>query len=198
MTETSPNFPASSVLGYPRIGPRRELKKALEAFWAGRTSADEVEATAADLRKRTRTRLAELGLSTDVPAIPSAFSFYDHVLDATATGLLGGDVTFTLSNGGHIAGVVDPPGRRPSTGSARSAASPRRTPTPGCSARARSRAPGGSRGATGSASAAAACAPRRPPPARTPTPRWATRRARTSSAPPDPDGPRVSPGPQAG
>ena len=72
------------MLGYPRIGPRRELKKALEAFWAGRTSADEVEATAADLRKRTRTRLAELGLATDVPAIPSAFSFYDHVLDATA------------------------------------------------------------------------------------------------------------------
>ncbi|GEM00182.1 5-methyltetrahydropteroyltriglutamate--homocysteine S-methyltransferase [Cellulomonas terrae] len=80
----SPSFPASSVLGYPRIGPRRELKKALEAFWAGRTSADEVEATAADLRRRTRTRLAELGLATDVPAIPSAFSFYDHVLDATA------------------------------------------------------------------------------------------------------------------
>ncbi|KQY22853.1 5-methyltetrahydropteroyltriglutamate--homocysteine methyltransferase [Cellulomonas sp. Root485] len=84
MTEKNPQFPASSVLGYPRIGPRRELKKALEAFWAGRTSADEVEATAADLRKRTRTRLAELGLATDVPAIPSAFSFYDHVLDATA------------------------------------------------------------------------------------------------------------------
>ena len=84
MSNTNPKFPASSVLGYPRIGPRRELKKALEAFWAGRTSADEVEATAAELRRRTRTRLAELGLATDVPAIPSAFSFYDHVLDATA------------------------------------------------------------------------------------------------------------------
>jgi len=79
-----PQFPAGSVLGYPRIGPRRELKKAIEAFWAGKTSADEVEATAAELRRRTRTRLAELGLPTDVPAIPSAFSFYDHVLDATA------------------------------------------------------------------------------------------------------------------
>lgn len=80
----APAFPAGSVLGYPRIGPRRELKKALEAFWAGRTSADEVEAVAADLRRRTRTRLAELGLATDAPAIPSAFSFYDQVLDATA------------------------------------------------------------------------------------------------------------------
>ncbi|MEN0130205.1 MAG: 5-methyltetrahydropteroyltriglutamate--homocysteine S-methyltransferase [Brevundimonas sp.] len=79
-----PQFPAGSVLGYPRIGPRRELKKAIEAFWAGKTSADEVEATAADLRRRTRTHLAGLGLPTDVPAIPSAFSFYDHVLDATA------------------------------------------------------------------------------------------------------------------
>ncbi|GAA3800911.1 5-methyltetrahydropteroyltriglutamate--homocysteine S-methyltransferase [Cellulomonas soli] len=83
-TSTTPVFPAGSVLGYPRIGPRRELKKAIEAFWAGRSSADEVEAVAADLRRRTRNRLVELGLPKDSPAIPSAFSFYDHVLDATA------------------------------------------------------------------------------------------------------------------
>ena len=75
-------FPAASVLGYPRIGPRRELKKALEAFWSGRATADEVEATAAALRSRTRARLAELGLPTDAPAIPSSFSLYDQVLDA--------------------------------------------------------------------------------------------------------------------
>lgn len=83
MSET-PKFPAGSVLGYPRIGPRRELKKAIESFWAGKSSADDVEAVAADLRRRTRNRLVELGLPKDVPAIPSAFSFYDHVLDATA------------------------------------------------------------------------------------------------------------------
>lgn len=83
MTEQTPTpFPAGTVLGYPRIGPRRELKKAIEAFWAGRSTAEEVEATAADLRRRTRTRLAALGLDTRLPAIPSAFSFYDHVLDA--------------------------------------------------------------------------------------------------------------------
>lgn len=75
-------FPTGTILGYPRIGPRRELKKALESFWAGRSTAAELEQVAADLRRRTRTRLAELGLRTDVPAIPSAFSFYDHVLDA--------------------------------------------------------------------------------------------------------------------
>ena len=83
MSET-PQFPTGSVLGYPRIGPRRELKKAIEAFWAGRSTAEEVEATAAALRRRTRERLVELGLPKDVPAIPSAFSFYDHVLDASA------------------------------------------------------------------------------------------------------------------
>ncbi len=85
MTDTTPApFPAGSVLGYPRIGPRRELKKALEAFWAGRSTAEDAEAVAADLRRRTRTHLAGLGLATDAPAIPSAFSFYDHVLDAAA------------------------------------------------------------------------------------------------------------------
>lgn len=79
---TTHPFPTGTVLGYPRIGPRRELKKALEAFWAGRTSAAEVEETAAALRRRTRARLADLGLDTRLPAIPSGFSFYDQVLDA--------------------------------------------------------------------------------------------------------------------
>ncbi len=80
----SPAFPTGTILGYPRIGPRRELKKALESFWAGRTTADELEATAVALRKRTRDRLAELGLTTDDAAIPGGFSFYDQVLDAVA------------------------------------------------------------------------------------------------------------------
>ena len=85
MTDTTtavPDLGSGTVLGYPRVGPRRELKKSIEAFWAGRTTAADVEKTATDLRRRTRTRLAELGLRTDVPAIPSAFSFYDHMLDA--------------------------------------------------------------------------------------------------------------------
>jgi 5-methyltetrahydropteroyltriglutamate--homocysteine methyltransferase len=76
------SFPTGTVLGYPRIGPRRELKKALEAFWAGKETAEQVEATAAALRKRTRDRLASLGLSTGDAAIPGNFSFYDQVLDA--------------------------------------------------------------------------------------------------------------------
>ena len=32
-------FPAASILGYPRIGRRRELKKAVEAYWAGKIDA---------------------------------------------------------------------------------------------------------------------------------------------------------------
>ena len=82
MTHT---FPTATILGYPRIGRQRELKRALESFWAGRSSAEELEATAAELRRAQRARLAELGLATNAPAIPSDFSFYDQVLDAAVT-----------------------------------------------------------------------------------------------------------------
>jgi len=81
-TPALPEFPAGTVLGYPRIGPRRELKKAIESFWAGRTSTTDLEQAAAALRTRTRTRLVELGLDPSDASIPSDFSFYDQVLDA--------------------------------------------------------------------------------------------------------------------
>jgi 5-methyltetrahydropteroyltriglutamate--homocysteine methyltransferase len=82
---TSPTFPAGTILGYPRIGPHRELKKAVEAFWAGSISSDELEATAAALRESTRDRLVELGLGRDDSSIPGSFSYYDQVLDALCT-----------------------------------------------------------------------------------------------------------------
>ncbi|MCD2197579.1 5-methyltetrahydropteroyltriglutamate--homocysteine S-methyltransferase [Actinomycetospora endophytica] len=69
----------STVLGYPRIGPRRELKKALEAHWAGKSSAEELEAVAADIRAGTRRDLA--GLDSQPTG---TFSYYDHVADVTA------------------------------------------------------------------------------------------------------------------
>ena len=78
-------FPTGTILGYPRIGRRRELKKAVEAFWAGRITADELEATAAELRATTRERLAGLGLGRTDSSIPEAFSYYDQVLDAAVT-----------------------------------------------------------------------------------------------------------------
>ncbi|WP_313480435.1 5-methyltetrahydropteroyltriglutamate--homocysteine S-methyltransferase [Microbacterium sp.] len=78
-------FPAGTILGYPRIGRRRELKKAVESFWAGRSDQTALERTAAELRATTRARLAELGLGRDDSSIPESFSFYDQVLDAAVT-----------------------------------------------------------------------------------------------------------------
>ncbi|WP_217181399.1 5-methyltetrahydropteroyltriglutamate--homocysteine S-methyltransferase [Streptomyces sp. AC495_CC817] len=75
-------FPEGTILGYPRIGRRRELKKAVEAFWSGRIDEQELEATAAELRATTRERLAALGLGRTDSAIPESFSYYDQVLDA--------------------------------------------------------------------------------------------------------------------
>ncbi|WP_223586186.1 5-methyltetrahydropteroyltriglutamate--homocysteine S-methyltransferase [Microbacterium sp. OVT16B] len=78
-------FPEGTILGYPRIGRRRELKKAVEAFWASRTDLAELEATSAELRAATRERLAALGLGRTDSAIPESFSYYDQVLDAAVT-----------------------------------------------------------------------------------------------------------------
>lgn len=75
-------FNAGTILGYPRIGRRRELKRAVEAHWAGKISAEELEATTKQLRSQTRARLAELGLTKDDSSIPESFSYYDQVLDA--------------------------------------------------------------------------------------------------------------------
>ncbi|MGA4578437.1 5-methyltetrahydropteroyltriglutamate--homocysteine S-methyltransferase [Limisphaera sp. VF-2] len=65
-------------LGFPRIGPRRELKHALESFWAGRSSAEELLETARVLRAEVWHAQHRAG----VDWIPSGdFSLYDHVLD---------------------------------------------------------------------------------------------------------------------
>ncbi|HXW47514.1 MAG TPA: 5-methyltetrahydropteroyltriglutamate--homocysteine S-methyltransferase [Streptosporangiaceae bacterium] len=71
----------TTVLGYPRIGPRRELKKATEGFWAGRCTAADLEATGAALRQQVWKDLRDAGL-TGIPS--NTFSLYDHMLDAAA------------------------------------------------------------------------------------------------------------------
>src|SRR5574341_954917 len=69
---------SSTIHGFPRIGPRRELKTATEGYWAGTVSAAELERTARDLRRQTWEGLRDAGLAQ----IPSNhFSLYDHVLD---------------------------------------------------------------------------------------------------------------------
>ncbi|SEN87292.1 5-methyltetrahydropteroyltriglutamate--homocysteine S-methyltransferase [Cryobacterium luteum] len=77
----SPTFPTGTILGYPRIGRRRELKKAVEAFWSGTIDAAELERVAAELRAGTRDRLVELGLGRTDSSIPESFSYYDQMLD---------------------------------------------------------------------------------------------------------------------
>src|SRR6202008_686238 len=67
-----------STLGFPRIGPRRELKHALEQHWAGKLDAAELRDAALGLRTATWTGQRALGV-THVPS--NDFSFYDHVLD---------------------------------------------------------------------------------------------------------------------
>ena len=70
-----------ATLGFPRIGPRRELKTALERYWSGRSSRAELLAAAAELRARSWARQKALG--ADI--IPSNdFSLYDQVLDTSA------------------------------------------------------------------------------------------------------------------
>ncbi|WP_298228634.1 5-methyltetrahydropteroyltriglutamate--homocysteine S-methyltransferase [Gryllotalpicola sp.] len=86
MTATNDSaFPVGTVIGYPRIGRRRELKKAVEAFWKGSIDAAELEDQAKRLRAATRERLASLGLGAADSAIPESFSYYDQVLDAAVT-----------------------------------------------------------------------------------------------------------------
>ncbi|WP_431995180.1 5-methyltetrahydropteroyltriglutamate--homocysteine S-methyltransferase [Streptomyces griseoflavus] len=70
----------ATVYGYPRQGPNRELKKAIEGYWKGRVTADALHATAAELRRNNRQRLADAGVH-EVPT--GDFSYYDHVLDTT-------------------------------------------------------------------------------------------------------------------
>ncbi len=70
----------SANLGFPRIGLNRELKKALEAYWKGDSTADALHQTAAELRARHWALQSHAGIDI----IPSNdFSLYDHVLDTS-------------------------------------------------------------------------------------------------------------------
>src|SRR5436190_10651809 len=76
-TISTSSLPVAS-LGTPRIGPRRELKFALESFWSGTTDEKALIETGIGLRAANWARQKKLGVSI----IPSNdFSFYDQVLD---------------------------------------------------------------------------------------------------------------------
>ncbi|MEO6975678.1 MAG: 5-methyltetrahydropteroyltriglutamate--homocysteine S-methyltransferase [Gallionella sp.] len=63
-------------LGFPRIGPKRELKFALESYWKGQSSRNELNAQGEQLRKCHWQNQSSLDF---VPV--GDFSFYDQVLD---------------------------------------------------------------------------------------------------------------------
>ncbi|MDZ5077742.1 5-methyltetrahydropteroyltriglutamate--homocysteine S-methyltransferase [Nesterenkonia sp. HG001] len=70
-----------TVLGYPRIGPDREIKKALEAHWGGGDVAALIEAITSH-RRRTLDHLVGLGLEEE-SAVPADGAVIDQVLDAS-------------------------------------------------------------------------------------------------------------------
>ncbi|MBC8770083.1 5-methyltetrahydropteroyltriglutamate--homocysteine S-methyltransferase [Arenibacter sp. BSSL-BM3] len=72
----------TNLLGYPRIGANRALKKASEKYWQGAISAEELNQVGEGIRKENWLLQQEVGIDM----IPSNdFSFYDQVLDATMT-----------------------------------------------------------------------------------------------------------------
>lgn len=71
---------SATTLGYPRIGPHRELKKALEQYWKGQSTREALETTARGLRAANWT----LQKAQGIDLIPSNdFSYYDLVLDTS-------------------------------------------------------------------------------------------------------------------
>lgn len=72
----------TNILGYPRIGRQRELKKACEAFWSGNITKEELITQGKAIRKENWTLQQEAGIDL----IPSNdFSFYDQMLDMTVS-----------------------------------------------------------------------------------------------------------------
>ena len=68
----------SSIAGFPRIGPKRELKTATEGFWAGKVSQADLLATAAKIRRDNWEFIKKSGVDL---ISSNDFSLYDHVLD---------------------------------------------------------------------------------------------------------------------
>ncbi len=72
-------FPRKNyIVGFPRIGEQRELKKALEAFWSEKTAFSEVETVALELKARHWNYQKEAGIDF---ISSNDFSLYDNMLD---------------------------------------------------------------------------------------------------------------------
>jgi 5-methyltetrahydropteroyltriglutamate--homocysteine methyltransferase len=74
-------MPTSHTLGFPPLGAARELKRATEGYWSGKTTRDTLLATGAELRSRHWRLQREAGI--ELPP-SNDFSLYDRVLDTCA------------------------------------------------------------------------------------------------------------------
>ncbi|WP_297200654.1 5-methyltetrahydropteroyltriglutamate--homocysteine S-methyltransferase [uncultured Pluralibacter sp.] len=81
------------TLGFPRVGLRRELKKAQESYWAGKASREELLAVGQALRARHWAAQKQAGIDL-LPV--GDFAWYDHVL---TTSLMLGNVPARHQNG---------------------------------------------------------------------------------------------------
>lgn len=98
----------TSTAGYPRIGYEREWKKALEQYWAGNSSVQQLEQELARINDVRLTVMRDAGIDL-IPV--NDYSWYDHVLDMTATfglipsrftydgGKVSADLLFALARG---------------------------------------------------------------------------------------------------
>ncbi|TXG74988.1 hypothetical protein ES332_1Z024900v1 [Gossypium tomentosum] len=99
---------ASHIVGYPRMGPKRELKFTLESFWDKKSSAEDLKKVAADLRSSIWKQMSGAGIKY-IPG--NTFSYYDQVLDTTSMlgavpprynwtgGEIGYDTYFSMARG---------------------------------------------------------------------------------------------------
>ena len=72
----------TNLLGFPRIGANRELKKSLEKYWRGSINVQELKQAGKIIREENWRTMQLSGIDL----IPSNdFSYYDQVLDATLT-----------------------------------------------------------------------------------------------------------------
>jgi 5-methyltetrahydropteroyltriglutamate--homocysteine methyltransferase len=74
----SHNLIKTHILGYPRMGEKRELKFALESFWRSETTSQSLQQSAQTLRATHWKKQQIAGLSF---ISCNDFSLYDHVLD---------------------------------------------------------------------------------------------------------------------
>ncbi|MFK7822672.1 MAG: 5-methyltetrahydropteroyltriglutamate--homocysteine S-methyltransferase [Oligoflexales bacterium] len=68
----------SHNLGYPRIGEKRELKRATESFWKGEISEKELMRVGTEIRQKNWIKQKKAGIDL-IPV--NDFSFYDQTLD---------------------------------------------------------------------------------------------------------------------